>query len=121
MISTNFVVVDDIYFYSSSDGKEEYVVDFDFDHIMPIMFSGNRVIKMEMPISKAFINESDCYGKILVAYEDDELKTFYLILKNRTIFSLDTWDIKEIKKALDYYSIIKEFESLKVIRAFVNL
>src|SRR4030065_628781 len=113
MLTTNFVIVTRIGCFQPG----EFSIEYDFHPISPvaITFSGNKVVDMKHPINEDTMVEESLYGKVLMAYEMDEIKSLYIILKNKTIFSIDDWEMSEVNQAISQHSVIKDFESLKLI------
>lgn len=77
-----------------------------------ISFEGNRVFSIK--------SEDLIYGRVLLC-RMNEIKRFFIVLKNNTIFSLDELSINEIRNIMKEYEGIKDFESFKLIKVFSSL
>jgi len=117
MIISEFETVKDIF----DDG----VVAFDFNTPpIKIAFRGNRIVSIDFiggVYNELVIPEIDTiYGKILLSYLDG-IQTFFIVLKNKTIFSIDYLPITTLQNIIINYETIREFDSFKLIKSFSDL
>jgi hypothetical protein len=95
-----------------SDLDKDNIVYMDMIESIEICFEGNAVLSI--------VSNVPVYGRVLLCRMDG-IKTFFIVLKNKTIFSLDELSNSEIREIIKEYNVIKSFESLKMIRTFANL
>lgn len=76
-----------------------------------ITFEGNRVFEIDKPV----------HGRVLFC-KMDGLSAFFIVLKNKTIFSLDDrFPSSLIREMVDQYEALKEAPSFEILENYIKL